>query len=82
MALLSRSPWLYEPRKPAGDKREGEWSLFILGEGGYAGVEGGGGASIGRSGKTEPERDKRCAGDGTDPTFSGMRPTCTGVDIN
>jgi len=31
--LLSRGPWLNEPRKLAGDSREGEWSLFILGEG-------------------------------------------------
>ncbi len=33
MELLSRGPWLNEPRKLAGDSREGEWSLFILGEG-------------------------------------------------
>jgi hypothetical protein len=82
VALLSRGPWLYEPRKLAGDRREGEWSLLILGEGIYAGVEGEGGASTGRSGKMTSERDNRCAEDGTVATFSGRRPTCTGVDIN
>lgn len=80
MALFSRGPWLYEPRKLAGDRREGEWSLFILGEG--ARVEGEGGASTGRSGKMASERDNRCAEDGTEATFSGRRPTCMGVDIN
>lgn len=82
MALLSRGPWLYVPRKLAGDRREGEWSLFILGEGIYAGVEGEGGASIGRSGKMVSERENRCVEDGTEATFSGRRPTCMGVDIN
>ena len=82
MALLSRGPWLYEPRKLAGDRREGEWSLFILCEGGCAGVEGERGASTGRSGKMASVRDNRCAKDGTEATFSSKRPTCTGVDIN
>ena len=82
MVLLSRRPWLYEPRKLAGDRREGEWSLFILGEGGCAGVEGEGGASTGRNGRMASERDNRCAEDGTEVTFSGKIPTCVGVDIN
>ena len=82
MVLLSRWPWLYEPRKLAGDRREGEWSLFILGEGGCAGVEGEGGASTGRNGRMASERDNRCAEDGTEATFSCKIPTCAGVDIN
>lgn len=79
MAPLSEWPWLYEPRELAGDRREGEWSLFMLGEGGCAVVESEGGASTRRS---VSERDNRRAKDGTEATFSGRRPTCTGVDRN
>jgi hypothetical protein len=82
VALLSRGSWLYEPRKLAGDRREGEWSLFIFGEGGCGRFEGERGASIGRSGKMASERDNRCVEDEIEATFSGRIPTCTGVDIN
>jgi hypothetical protein len=81
VVLLSRGPWLCETRKLAGDRREGEWSLLILSEDIYAGVEGEEGASTGRSGKMASERDNRRIEDGTEVTLSGRRPTCMGVDI-